>query len=61
MDDANSIALEQYAYWRDLGLSHEGMLQQLGIRLPWRGYLSSDETRRIIAEAWLALQQRRVA
>ena len=61
MGDPHDIALEHYLYWRSLGLSHDAMLQQLGIRPSWRGQLSSDETIAALAEAYVALLQTRAA
>lgn len=61
MDDPASIALEQYVYWRELGLSHEEMLRQLGVRVPWQGYISSAYVIQAIGQSWLVLQRRRAA
>lgn len=61
MDDPHDIALEHYLYWRGLGLSHDAMLLQLGIRPPWRDQLRSDEMIAALAEAYVALLQTRAA
>jgi hypothetical protein len=60
-DDPSAVALEQYLYWRELGLSHDAMLEAIGIVPRWQDQLSSDQTIDALAAAYRRLQQRGAA
>jgi hypothetical protein len=57
--DSYVLAIEQYVYWRELGLTHEQMLAAVGIKtgLPF----SAETVVRALAHAHRQLGRRRAA
>lgn len=57
--DSYELAIEQYVYWRELGLSHREMLQAVGIDHPHA--LDAETVVRCLAYAHRQLKLRRAA
>jgi hypothetical protein len=57
--DSYELAIEQYVYWRELGLSHRDMLQAVGIDHPHA--LGAETVVRCLAHAHRQLKLRRAA
>ena len=58
-DDPYELAVEQYAFWRSIGLAHWEMLAAVGVRLPWPvdaetvvKHLARAEAERALAVRW---------
>jgi hypothetical protein len=58
--DSYKLAVEQYVYWRELGLSHEQMLAAVEIYPPQR-HLDAETVVRALAHAHRQLGRRRAA
>jgi hypothetical protein len=59
--DSYELAIEQYVYWRELGLSHGDMLQAVGIDHPLRHALDAETVVRSLAYAHRRLKRARAA
>lgn len=59
--ESYEVAVEQYVYWRELGLSHDEMLRAVGIRPSWQGPLSSAAMIEALAAAYRMLIAERAA
>jgi len=61
MDDSFVIAIEQYLYWRELGLSDQQMLDAIGFYRTDARLLGTSEIIDKIALAWRGLRRERAA
>jgi hypothetical protein len=58
--DSHKLAIEQYVYWRELGLSHRQMLEAVEIN-PGPRHLDAETVVRALAHAHRQLGRRRAA
>jgi hypothetical protein len=59
--DSYVLAIEQYVYWRELGLTHRQMLEAVDIINPRPHQLDAETVVRALAHAHRQLGRRRAA